>query len=90
MPSASIATPLSTHRTDLLAHLGAAPSFDLAVVGGGATGLGVALDAAATHTLAQQLHYESERQRELVGGPAFNEGVQAFAAKRPPAFPGRD
>lgn len=49
-----------------------------------------ALDAAATHTLAQQLHYESERQRELVGGPAFLEGVQAFAAKRPPAFPGRD
>ncbi|MDA7418501.1 enoyl-CoA hydratase-related protein [Xenophilus arseniciresistens] len=48
-----------------------------------------AFDAAATHTLAEQLHYESERQRELVGGPAFNEGVAAFAGKRAPVFPGR-
>lgn len=41
------AAPLSVHRTDLLARLGATPVFDLVVVGGGATGLGVALDAAA-------------------------------------------
>lgn len=34
-------------RQALWARLQAAPSFDLAVVGGGATGLGVALDAAA-------------------------------------------
>lgn len=48
-----------------------------------------ALDAAATHTLAEQLHYESERQRELVGAAAFNEGVAAFAQKRAPVFAGR-
>lgn len=41
------------------------------------------------HTLAEQLHYESERQRQLVGGPAFNEGVAAFLGKRAPVFPGR-
>lgn len=39
--------PLPTKRQDLLARLAASPRFDLAVVGGGATGLGVALDAAA-------------------------------------------
>ncbi|KAI5935594.1 Voltage-dependent L-type calcium channel subunit alpha-1S [Manis javanica] len=31
--------------------------------------------------LEQQLHYEAERQRELVGAPAFMEGVQAFMQK---------
>ena len=36
-----------TRREDLLARLGQAGTWDLAVVGGGATGLGVALDAAA-------------------------------------------
>lgn len=43
-------TPLSaapTRREDLLARLAAGGTWDLAVVGGGATGLGVALDAAA-------------------------------------------
>ena len=39
--------PLPTTRQDLFARLAASPRFDLAVVGGGATGLGVALDAAA-------------------------------------------
>lgn len=39
--------PLPTKRQDLFARLAASPRFDLAVVGGGATGLGVALDAAA-------------------------------------------
>ena len=39
--------PLPTLRPDLLARLAGAASFDLAVIGGGATGLGVALDAAA-------------------------------------------
>lgn len=38
---------LPTQRKDLLTRLGRTPSFDLAVVGGGATGVGVALDAAA-------------------------------------------
>jgi glycerol-3-phosphate dehydrogenase len=38
---------LSTRRADLLSHLAEDRVYDLAVVGGGATGLGVALDAAA-------------------------------------------
>ncbi|WP_420821255.1 FAD-dependent oxidoreductase [Ramlibacter rhizophilus] len=43
------ATPLAapTRREELLARLAAPGTWDLAVVGGGATGLGVALDAAA-------------------------------------------
>lgn len=40
------APPLTTARPDLLAALARTPVFDLVVVGGGATGLGVALDAA--------------------------------------------
>lgn len=47
MSANTTTTPLSTRRADLLAQLEAANTFDLAVVGGGATGLGVALDAAA-------------------------------------------
>ena len=39
--------PLPTRRADLLARLAQPHHFDLAVIGGGATGLGVALDAAA-------------------------------------------
>ena len=39
--------PLLTHRPSLLARLRNDPVYDLAVVGGGATGLGVALDAAS-------------------------------------------
>ncbi len=39
--------PLPTKRQELLARLASNPRYDLAVVGGGATGLGVALDAAA-------------------------------------------
>jgi glycerol-3-phosphate dehydrogenase len=38
---------LPTRREDLLARLGQDVSYDIAIVGGGATGLGVALDAAA-------------------------------------------
>ena len=38
--------PLLTDRTQLLAQLDHAPEFDLAIIGGGATGLGVAVDAA--------------------------------------------
>ncbi len=40
-------TPLPTRRAGLLARLAEDRVYDLAVVGGGATGLGVALDAAA-------------------------------------------
>ena len=39
--------PLFTRRAELIARLGVAHQYDIAVVGGGATGLGVALDAAA-------------------------------------------
>ncbi len=48
-----------------------------------------AFEASARHTLAEQLRYESERQRELIGGPSFAEGVSAFLQKRAPVFPGR-
>ena len=39
--------PLLTRRDQLLARLAKAQTYDIAIVGGGATGLGVALDAAA-------------------------------------------
>ncbi len=41
------ATALPTRRADLVARLGEDAEYDIAIVGGGATGLGVALDAAA-------------------------------------------
>lgn len=44
---ATTAQPLSTARADLLQRLAEDRVYDIAVVGGGATGLGVALDAAA-------------------------------------------
>ncbi len=40
-------SPLSTRREDLLARLAEPHPYDVAVIGGGATGLGIALDAAA-------------------------------------------
>lgn len=43
-------------------------------------------DAAASNTLPQQLHYEAERQRELLDRPEFAEGVRAFLEKRAPRF----
>ena len=45
--------------------------------------------AAETLTLAEQLVYERERQRELANGAGFAEGVQAFAGKRRAVFAGR-
>lgn len=41
------ARPLPTQREDLIARLAQDQTYDIAIVGGGATGLGVALDAAA-------------------------------------------
>jgi len=45
-----------------------------------------AYDAAASHTLDQQMHYEAERQRELLDKPEMKEGVSAFLEKRTPTF----
>ncbi len=45
--SSSNPSPLTTHRPDLMDDLNQSIPYDIAVVGGGATGLGVALDAAA-------------------------------------------
>ena len=43
----SSTSPLPTHRPDLLVRLAEPKRYDLAVIGGGATGLGVALEAAS-------------------------------------------
>lgn len=48
-----------------------------------------ALQAAATHTLAQQLALEGELQRMLGRTHDYAEGVAAFLDKRPPVFTGR-
>ena len=48
-----------------------------------------AFEASERHTLSEQLHFESERQRELIDKPTFSEGVTAFLQKRTPVFPGR-
>ncbi|RJF95758.1 enoyl-CoA hydratase-related protein [Noviherbaspirillum saxi] len=45
-----------------------------------------ALDTAAEQSLAAQLDYEKERQRELLDLPSFQEGLQAFLEKREPIF----
>jgi len=45
-----------------------------------------AFAAAERHTLSEQLHYECDRQRELIDGPAFSEGARAFLEKRQPVF----
>ena len=43
----TLASPLPTRRADLMARLNTRTVYDLAIVGGGATGLGLALDAAS-------------------------------------------
>ncbi len=48
-----------------------------------------ALYASAESTLAGQLDLERDLQRELGFGSDYQEGVAAFAAKRPPEFTGR-
>lgn len=47
LPETAPAAPLPTRRAELLARLARPVQYDLAIIGGGATGLGVALDAAA-------------------------------------------
>ena len=46
-PRSKTSSPSATHRVNLISRLAASCQFDVAVIGGGATGLGVALDAAA-------------------------------------------
>ena len=48
-----------------------------------------AFAASERNTLDEQMHYESERQRELIDKPSFGEGVAAFLQKRPAFFEGR-
>lgn len=45
-----------------------------------------AFDASERHTLSEQLQYERDRQRALIDGPSFSEGVRAFMGKRVPKF----
>ena len=47
MSTNASAAPLPTRRADLLDRLSVDREYDIAIIGGGATGLGVALDAAA-------------------------------------------
>ena len=42
----STPTPLATERQQLLTQLAQPKKYDIAIIGGGATGLGIALDAA--------------------------------------------
>ncbi|MCL1961509.1 MAG: enoyl-CoA hydratase-related protein [Desulfovibrionaceae bacterium] len=45
-----------------------------------------AYDSAERQSLAGQMRYEAERQRELLDRPSFAEGVRAFMEKREPVF----
>lgn len=45
-----------------------------------------AYESAGRVPLQEQLHYEAERQRELIDRPEFGEGVKAFREKREPVF----
>lgn len=65
---------------ELAAGLAAAPRH-------AAAELKQALELGGRQTLAEQLQYEAERQRELIARDAFQEGVAAFLEKRAPVFP---
>ncbi|ROZ68756.1 enoyl-CoA hydratase-related protein [Ramlibacter sp. WS9] len=63
----------------LAARLAALPA-------GAAREIRALVDAALSNTLPAQLDLEAARQRVLIDGPDFAEGVRAFIGKRPPLF----
>jgi len=65
---------------ELAAQLAAAPRH-------AAVELKQALEQGGRQSLAEQLQYEAERQRELIARDEFQEGVAAFLEKRAPIFP---
>ena len=82
--------PLATRRADLITRLAEVRQYDIAIVGGGATGLGVALDAAArgfsvvlveSHDFAKGT---SSRATKLVHGGVryLAQGISPSCAKR--------
>lgn len=73
------ATVLMSQATDLARRLAQLPPNAVAEAR-------AAFKSGLANSLESQLHYESERQRELMNLPAFAEGVNAFLQKRSPVF----
>lgn len=71
---------LMTVARDLAARLAAMPRHATAE-------LKASLASAERVSLAEQLQYEAERQRELIAHEAFQEGLAAFLGKRVAVFP---
>lgn len=46
-------------------------------------------DSASSRSLLDQMRFEADRQRDLIGRPEFTEGARAFIEKREPVFPPR-
>jgi len=86
--SASVPQPARTDRAALLARLAEPVDYDLAVIGGGATGLGVALDAATRGLRVVLLEAQdfakgtSSRATKLVHGGVRYLGQGNFALVR--------
>ncbi|MNJ11497.1 1,2-epoxyphenylacetyl-CoA isomerase [compost metagenome] len=74
---------LTSHAMDLARQLARLPAH-------GVVEARRLFDAASVHSLDEQLAYEAGRQKELLDLPTFEEGVQAFFAKRKAQFSGRE